>query len=187
LLSKTSVPPLVILDVQDAIDQPIWDGKNNPDYVKAIQALLKVWRSNGWSVIFIKHDEATPTSTYHTHGPWNDIKEDVFPLPSETVISKHHHSAFAGTHFDSVLRGLGAETFILTGVVVHNSMDATIRAGKPMGYRILVPRDATTAVPVVGISGDIRDAATVFDISSGILDGEYAEVTTTGHLLEQYT
>ena len=30
--------PLVILDVQDAIDRPIWDGKNNPEYLRSSNA-----------------------------------------------------------------------------------------------------------------------------------------------------
>ena len=33
------LPPLIILDVQDAINQPVWDGKNNPSYIDAIERL----------------------------------------------------------------------------------------------------------------------------------------------------
>ncbi|WP_242460974.1 hypothetical protein [Pseudomonas sivasensis] len=31
---------IVILDVQDAIDRPNWDGKNNPNYLPVIPRLL---------------------------------------------------------------------------------------------------------------------------------------------------
>nr|WP_276205007.1 isochorismatase family protein [Pseudomonas syringae] len=48
-----------MLDVQDAIDRPCWDGKSNPGCLAAIQRLLRHWRSNGWPVIHVKHDEQT--------------------------------------------------------------------------------------------------------------------------------
>lgn len=53
--------PLVILDVQDAIDQPVWNGKNNPNYVTIIQRLLAHWRQKNWPVLHVKHDEPTTT------------------------------------------------------------------------------------------------------------------------------
>lgn len=177
--------PLVILDVQDAIDQPVWAGKNNPDYVNVIQRLLKHWRAQGWPVIFIKHDEAVPTSSYHTHGPWNEIKKDVAPIAGEIIITKEQNCAFTGTRFDRVLKGLNAEQFVLTGVVIHNSMDATIRTGKALGYHILLPMDATTAIPVKGHSGKLWSAETVFDVTFGILGGEYVQVTTSAEVMKR--
>jgi hypothetical protein len=38
---------LIILDVQDAIDQPVWNGKNNPGYLAVIMRLLAHWRKHG--------------------------------------------------------------------------------------------------------------------------------------------
>ncbi len=48
---QTNSIPLVVLDVQDAIDQPIWDGKNNPDYIIVIERLLAHWRQKNWPVL----------------------------------------------------------------------------------------------------------------------------------------
>lgn len=175
--------PLVVLDVQEAIDQPVWADKNNPDYVTAIQRLLSAWRRRGWPVLHVKHDEATPTSTYHTHGPYNRIKQDVAPIGGEPVLIKHQNCAFIDTELDRQLKALGATRFVLTGVVIHNSMDATIRAGKALGYHILLPRDATTAVPVKAPDGQVWDARTVFDLTLAILGQEYAEVTDSGDIL----
>ena len=175
---------LIVLDVQDAIDQPIWDGKNNPGYVSVIQRLLEHWRANGWPVLHVKHDEPTPSSTYHTHGPHNGIKADVAPLPGEPVIAKSQNCAFIGTSLHESLQSLGLKRFVLTGVVIHNSMDATIRAGKALGYEILVPEDATTAVPVQNRDGQRWDAATVQAMTMAILDGEYATVVHSSDLLQ---
>lgn len=185
--TPSSCIPLIVLDVQDAIDQPVWDGKNNPGYVSAIQTLLAHWRRNDWPVLHIKHDEPTPTSTYHTHGPWNAIKKDVAPEDGETVIIKQQNCAFIGTDLDAVLRSMGASCFVLSGVVIHNSMDATIRAGKALGYDIVLPADATTAVPVTAKNGKRWDAATVYELTLAILDDEYADVTTSDEVIARYS
>lgn len=175
--------PLIVLDVQDAIDRPVWDGKSNPGYLAVIQRLLHHWRSNGWPVLHVKHDEKTPTSSYHTHGPWNGIKKEVTPLEGEPVIVKHENCAFIGTELDAVLKCMRATRFVLTGVVIHNSMDATVRAGKALGYGIILPSDATTAVPVTGPEGKRWEAATVHELTLAILAGEYAEVMSTDELM----
>ncbi|MEP5487195.1 MAG: isochorismatase family protein, partial [Parasphingorhabdus sp.] len=130
-----------------------------------------------------KHNEPTTTSTYYSHGPWNGIKAEVEPLAGETIIAKKQNSAFVGTHLDEVLKGMSATRFVLTGVVIHNSMDATVRVGKALGYTIILPSDATTAVPVRGLEGRSWDAATVYDLTLAILDGEYAHVTTSDEVL----
>ncbi|NIF24805.1 isochorismatase family protein [Pantoea sp. Tr-811] len=178
--------PLVILDVQDAIDQPVWNNKSHPNYVSVIQRLLQHWRSNGWPVLHVKHDEKKPTSTYHVHGPWNGIKKEVAPLESEAVVIKHENCAFIGTQLHALLTSLQAKRFVLTGVVIHNSMDATIRAGKALGYEIILPADATTAVPVTGPHGQCWDALTVYEMTLAILGSGYAQVTTSDDVVAQF-
>jgi len=184
MTKKTAPIPLIVLDVQDAIDQPVWADKNNPDYVKAIQKLLAHWREKGWPVLHVKHHEPTSTSTYHTHGLWSGIKAEVAPLDGELVIIKEKNCAFIDTELDVALKSLNADRFVLTGVVIHNSVDATIRAGNALGYQIYLPTDATTAVPVKAADGKSWDAQTVFDLTAAILGSEYAELTTTDQLMQ---
>ena len=179
----SDIPPLIILDVQDAINQPIWDGKNNPGYIEVIETLLTAWRAAAAPVIHVKHDEANPNSSYHTHGPWNAIQTRVAPVAGEPVVTKTENCAFIGTTLDETLKHLGAARFVITGVVIHNSMDATIRAGAALGYDILLPGDATTAVPVKGHSGKMWTAAEVYDLFLAVLGGEYATVTSSGALI----
>ena len=184
--SSRSPTHLIVLDVQDAIDQPMWNGKNNPGYLTVIQRLMAHWRQNAWRVIHVRHDEPTPTSTYHKGGPWNAIKAEVAPIDGEVVVAKEQNCAFIGTDLDRVLRAIGATNFVLTGVVVHNSIDATVRAGKALGYDIILPSDATTAVPVRGRNGKVFDAATVYELTLAILGDEYAEVMTSEDVVARF-
>jgi len=75
---------------------------------------------------------------------------------------------------------------VLTGVVIHNSMDATVRAGKALGYRIILPSDATTAVPVTGRGGKTWTAETVHDLTLAILDRQYASVVTADEVIARF-
>jgi nicotinamidase-related amidase len=184
---QPSPVPLVILDVQDAIDRPNWDGKSNPGYLAVIQRLLDHWRSNGWPVLHVKHDEQTPTSSYYVHGPWNGIKKDVAPIKGETVVIKQENCAFISTELDAILKGMQVKRLVLTGVVIHNSIDATVRAGKALGYSIILPSDATTAVPVVGTQGKSWDATTVHELTLAILGDEYADVMSSDEVVALLT
>ncbi|WP_407316011.1 isochorismatase family protein [Pseudomonas sp. nanlin1] len=176
---------LIILDVQDAIDRPNWNAKNNPGYLGVIQRLLAFWRSKGWPVLHIKHDEQAPSSSYYAHGPWNAIKREVAPLAGEPVIVKQQNCAFIGTQLHATLTQMRVKRFVLAGVVIHNSMDATVRAGKALGYNIVLPSDATTAVPVVGADGKSWDAQTVYELTLAILGDEYADVVSAEELIDQ--
>ncbi|WOI53695.1 isochorismatase family protein [Parvularcula sp. LCG005] len=186
-MTESMPRPLVILDVQDAIDQPVWAAKNNPDYLENIVRLLSHWRQMDWPVLHVKHDEANPASTYAASGPWNGIKAEVAPIGGETIIVKTQNCAFIGTELDRELKALGVNRFILTGVVIHNSIDATVRAGRALGYTIDLPLDATTAVPVTGLNGQVWEAQTVFDVTAAILASEYVLPCTVDELLADRT
>ncbi|MPT18496.1 MAG: isochorismatase family protein, partial [Pseudomonas sp.] len=86
---------------------------------------------------------------------------------------------------ESALKGMNANSIVLTGVVIHNSMDATIRAGKALGYSIILPSDATTAVPVTGPGGTRWEASTVYELTLAILGAEYAEVMSSDDVIAQ--
>jgi len=88
---------------------------------------------------------------------------------------------------DATLTQMQVKRLVLTGVVIHNSMDATVRAGKALGYSIILPSDATTAVPVVGANGKSWDATTVHELTLAILNDEYADVMSSDEVIAQFT
>ncbi|MDV7340406.1 cysteine hydrolase family protein [Terasakiella sp. A23] len=169
---------LVIIDVQKAIDEPCWDGKNNPDYQMRVQDLLSIWRVRKWPVFHVKHNEPNPASTYHTDKPTNDFKPETAPLPGEIVIEKEVNCAFIKTSLGSQLRTEGCDKIVFCGVVTHNSIDATVRHASCLGFLTYVVSDACTAVPVVDKAGKRWEAEDVHNLYLGVLDGEYADVIT---------
>jgi nicotinamidase-related amidase len=65
---------LLVIDVQKAIDDPIWSAeaaRNNPDPEATIASLLPGWRGRGWPVIHVHHDSTFPASPYRPGQPGN--------------------------------------------------------------------------------------------------------------------
>jgi nicotinamidase-related amidase len=111
-------PALLIIDVQNAIDDPRWrqhGGRNHPHAEHHIARLLEAWRERGQPIYHIRHDSQFPDSPYRPGQPGNDFKAEVAPLPGEPVIAKQTNSAFIGTDLEHRLRSAGHTTlFILS-------------------------------------------------------------------------
>ena len=76
-----------------------------------------------------------------------EIYDEIAPEPGEVIIKKHRYSAFFGTDLDIILRGLGTDTVIVTGVTTENCCHATARDAMFHDCRIAFLSDCTAATP----------------------------------------
>jgi nicotinamidase-related amidase len=167
---------LIVIDVQDAIDDPRWGPRNNPGAEAVIAELLAAWRAEALPIIHIRHDSTEPGSPYQPSSPGHGFKPAARPLAHETVIGKSANSAFVGTALEEALDEIGATTLVVCGVLTNNSVEATVRHGGNLGYRIFVVADACWAVEKRDLSGRLWPAPDVHALSLANLHGEYAEV-----------
>ena len=75
--------------------------------------------------------------------PGAEVVEELKPREGDFVVEKRRYSGFFDTDLDLLLRELGADTLILTGIatdicVKHTAADAFFR-----GYKIIVVEDCT--------------------------------------------
>lgn len=68
------------------------------------------------------------------------------PKEGDYVIEKSRMSAFNGTQLDPLLRGLGIETIIVTGVWTNMAVEHTCRDGADNGYNVVIATDGTSTV-----------------------------------------
>ncbi|MGO9755407.1 MAG: cysteine hydrolase family protein [Roseiarcus sp.] len=167
---------LIVIDVQDAIDDPRWGPRNNPGAEPVIAELLAAWRAERLPIVHIRHDSTEPHSPYRPDSPGHGFKGVARPLAHEAVIAKSTNSAFVGTALEEALDEFGATTLVVCGVLTNNSVEATVRHGGNLGYRIFVVADACWAVDKRDLSGRVWPAADVHALSLANLHGEYAEV-----------
>jgi len=180
---QTEKPALLVIDVQQAIGHFSPHPRNNPDAEWRIAALLDHWRSLERPVVHIRHSSRFPESPYHVDSPHFAFKPEVEPHTGETVVTKRENCAFIGTELDNMLKQLGVTELVVTGVVTNHSVDATTRIGAALGYRILLPEDATASFAMPLRDGTLIDAESVQQIFLSNLHGEYAQVCHSRDLL----
>jgi nicotinamidase-related amidase len=175
---------LLLIDLQQAIGDPVYGPRNNPGAEENVAALLAAWRAETLPILHIRHDSTEPASPYRPDAPGHAFKPETAPLAGETVIGKSATSAFVGTALEEALDALGATTLVVCGALTNNSVEATVRHGGNLGYRIFVAADACWAVDKADLSGRLWPAADVHALSLANMHGEYAEVVTSAMALQ---
>jgi gluconolactonase len=80
-------------------------------------------------------------------GSWGAAPaEGLEPQEGDHVVEKMRMNGFYDTRLDILLRGLGAETLIITGAWTNMSIEHTARHGADAGYRVVVASDGTSTV-----------------------------------------
>lgn len=133
----------------------------------------------------MKHDSTEPNSAYRPGQPGNEFKDEVKPLPAETVIAKRVNSAFIGTDLEARLKGAGHTPLLVTGVSTSNSLEATVRMGGNLGFNIYVVSDACFTFDKKTLDGRLFKAEDVHALSLAHMDGEYARVVDLRWVLER--
>jgi gluconolactonase len=68
------------------------------------------------------------------------------PLPGDCVVEKMRMNAFHGTRLDTLLRGFGTDSVVVTGAWTNFSIEHTARHGADAGYRMVVATDGTSTI-----------------------------------------
>jgi len=174
---------MVIVDFQKAIDDPKWGRRNNPQAEARAAELLRAWRATGRPVVHVQHLSREPDSPYRPGQPGCDFKEGLQPGPGELVVQKRTNNAFIDTGLEAVLRDRGVTTVVVAGVLLHNSVDATVRMAANLGFTAWLVADATASVEVVDLGGRRWAAEDVHALSLALLSGEYAQVVAADSVL----
>lgn len=177
---------LLIIDVQKAIDDPVWSKagpRNNRDAERNIARLLERWRLMAGPIFHIRHDSAKPVSPYRSDQPGNAFKSEARPLDGEPIISKTTNNAFIRTDLEQRLRSASIHTLVVVGVITNNSVEATVRMAGNLGFDTYLVEDATFTFARRDYRGVLRSAEDVHAMSLANLAGEYCRVVTTDEVM----
>ncbi len=80
-------------------------------------------------------------------GSWGAAPADgLEPHDGDIIVEKIRMNAFHGTKLDATLRGLGCDSFVITGAWTNMSIEHTSRHGADAGYKVVVVSDGTSTV-----------------------------------------
>ncbi|MBV8221193.1 MAG: cysteine hydrolase [Solirubrobacterales bacterium] len=128
--------------------------------VENVKRLAEAARQAGMPVIHVLYivDEGAPGLKQNAplfigvkeanalvRGSWGAAPVDgLEPRPSDHVVEKMRMNGFYDTRLDILLRGLGADTIVITGAWTNMSIEHTARHGADAGYEVLVVSDGTS-------------------------------------------
>ena len=135
-----------------------------------IQNLLDVARNSGMKVVFTQdtHTDGDPEweiwPEHVREGSWGwQIVDELQPHDDELVIRKVRYDAFYGTHLDHFLRLWNVETLLICGTVANICVHYTAASGALRWYKVVVPKDATSALDPFDLESSLRQTAFLFN------------------------
>ncbi len=80
-------------------------------------------------------------------GSWGAAPaEGLEPEKGDFVVEKMRMNAWEGTRLESLLKGLGRDTVIVSGAWTNMSVEHTARTGADKGYYMIVPEDGCSTM-----------------------------------------
>src|SRR5664279_3161614 len=156
---------LILIDVQDGLDDPVWGKRNNPDAESNMARLLADWRRKRRPIYHVQHMSRRPTSPLRPNQPGNAIKRMVAPQGDEPVIQKTVNSAFIGTSLEERLREAEIESVVIVDLTTNHCVETTARMAGNLGFTTFVVDDATATFDRMGYDGTHYPAETIHAVS----------------------
>ena len=160
---------LVVIDAQnDFLHADGWYAAKGIDIghmrrcIEPLKALLLAARARGIPVVWTRHgirgtEDGGPFMQLRPflaqgglrRGTWgSEILAELAPQPDDWVVAKTRLSAFYGTDLEVVLRGLRAETVLMTGVLTNQCVAATSKDAMFRDFKPIVIEECTgTTLP----------------------------------------
>ena len=147
-------PAILVIDVIHDFVYGKFGSERAASILPSLRRLLNYARGSGLPVVYLT-DAHLPAGDAEFE-IWGEhavegsegaeIVGEVRPVEGDFRIPKRRYSCFYATGLDALLRELGVDTVVLTGLVTdicvqHTAADAFFR-----GYRVLIPRDCVEAV-----------------------------------------
>ena len=158
---------LLVIDAQEAIDDPRHAAGDVPVADQNIATLIAAWRAEG---LLLVHVDKQATALASRLAP------AVAPLDGEIVIVRKATSAFVGADLEARLDELGATTLVLCGTLATHALEASARHAGDLGYQVFVVADACRVAETVDLRGRLWPAEDVRALSLAHLRGETATI-----------
>ncbi len=178
---------LILIDIQQGFDDPLWGRRNNLNAEANMAALLYAWRQTGRPIFHIQHLSQDAHSPLRTGSPGSEFKDVVRPQGEEPIIQKQVNSAFIGTDLEERLRQEGITTLIITGLTTNHCVETTTRMAGNLGFLTHFISDATATFDRQGPDGMVHTAEEIQAMTQANLHQEFATIVTTEDVLRGLT
>jgi gluconolactonase len=161
---------LIIQDMQNDVmmEGGVWEDTGAPQHAKEqnvvenIRKLADGCRAAGIPVLHVHYivEEGAPGHKLNAplfqgvketgglvRGSWGAAPaEGLEPQDGDFVVEKMRMNAWEGTRLETLLKGFGRDTVIVTGAWTNMSVEHTARTGADKGYYMIVPEDCCSTM-----------------------------------------
>ena len=193
---------LIIVDMQNSFLLPGSPGET-PDGLKIIpniRRLADACRSNKIPVIYIRHilrrdgsdmgilrdifGDLRKNDGIIEGSKGSEIHSDLAPKVGDILVKKLRFSGFQGTELEAILRSLGVDTVMITGVTTETCCETTARDAMHREFKMIFVSDATAAHDFPDIGFGPVSHEEVQKVTCTILGTKFGMVARTEELLE---
>ena len=134
---------LLVIDLQQGMFIDAIQPYRGEEVLHCAASLLSRARTAELPIFHIQHDGGDGDILAKGSAGWPHHPA-VAPEARETVIEKHHSSAFHGTDLHARLTAVGADRLVVAGMQTEYCVDSACRAATALGYRVVLAADGHT-------------------------------------------
>ncbi|KIW25717.1 uncharacterized protein PV07_08872 [Cladophialophora immunda] len=147
---------LLVCDIQNGIVDRV-QSQDTESFLQRLSETIEAARKAGIQVIYVRvaFRPGCPEASLRNasfarikaHGGFTEsdastqIHAAVAPREGDIVVTKRRVSALYGTDLDLILRSLGIETLVISGLSTSGVVMSTVRQGADMDYKLVVLED----------------------------------------------
>jgi nicotinamidase-related amidase len=170
---------LIVVDVQQGFDDPVWGERNNPAAEENIAALIEAWRARRQPIVYVRHNSAEPGSPFTPGQRGNDF-QDIITGEPDLLVTKSVNSSFHGEpDLAAWLRGEGIERVAVCGIQTNMCCETTARVAANLDFDTTFVLDATYTFGLPAPDGGTITADELARVTAANLDPEFGRVVDT--------
>jgi nicotinamidase-related amidase len=172
-VSKTA---LLVIDVQHSFFQrDYWVDGGFEAYQANQQRLVDIAREQGWSVVYILHNEEQ--GAFSPQSGYVRLMDFLQPQPGEPTFNKHVHNALTESGLQAWLQENGITKLVISGIRTEQCCETTARVASDLGYEVDFVLDATHTFPMQHpLSGEVVSADAIRSHTALVLSGRFATI-----------
>ncbi len=134
---------LLIIDVQnDYFPNGKMELINSFNASIQIKNIMWRFREQFMIIIHVQHISIRPGATFFLPDTTGvEFHENVRPIAGEKIIVKNYPNSFRNTDLDDFLKANDISRLVITGMMTHMCIDATVRAAYDLEYECIVVSD----------------------------------------------
>ncbi|HNT24043.1 MAG TPA: cysteine hydrolase family protein [Anaerolineales bacterium] len=130
---------LLVIDVQQELFQKSTKIYQAEALLANINTLVERAHRGGAPVVYIQHSS---DRILLKGSPGWELHEQLRPLPEDPIVYKEHGNAFEDTNLAEILQGKHITRLVITGLVTHGCVNATVMGALELGYQVTLVKDA---------------------------------------------